>query len=875
MKNDTKKPSKKEDTDSKKPSKKEDTDSKKPSKKEDKKVKIEFMADKEKKINYIIEFELSNKTFIYEPKVTNAGGFYGTKKVIPQDILSFSEKMNIFYSALTKEAENEESLSSLYKDSIAVYGKNPTFEFAINSFVKVYNNLDICKLLLKEFKNSLKKDTQNNDINNENIQKFKDTFQDICDKSENKIKENLDIITDYYGIILCYLNNYNFPKFSETVKHLYAQDSTILFQILLTYKSYFKKDIKVDEKILDEFIEYTAGKTYKDLTESALIYLKNLKLFLKIINKNKEKLIDIENFKPIQSTNHLENKIAQKDLNEIIELLNDIMEFSNEKNQLLIAFNDNIWEKLIQNCNSSSQENIILLSKLREIFIKYFELVSNLNKKDNIYKNAFNFDKKDKFDITLHKNIKEHLQKEQNIQNIEIINLIMLRDPIYSTDKNISKRECGILLNKIDFEKIDNEFIETYKSFNFEKIFKKDIINYLTILFNKVKNWENFYNIYHLINDENLDSKNISDLINLLNNTYKKLITDKKITETNLSDEELTKIIETLSEIVVFMSDNKTDFFPKIKKLSEELQNKIYIELYTKYNEEKHKNIINKIKEEYIKNLNLSNLDKFMIFIEKLNYDDHKDIDDIIYNKFKINENDFYKATKENINFILLCKLNSKNLLKEEDKYYDDSIKKLENLFEEIDNKKIKINQFKSLFDCNEESFIKEKFNLFLLLKEKNIEVNELYEKLKNVYDEINNKLEDLKYILNNIEKYYSNFYKKVIDDIKSDIKIIENGTWEDYENKKTDLNKYTELKKEADQIYEVKSLNLFGILYRNTKGSDQKNHFENALKKLEKISEILKSSDEENKKILEEVKKQSSKIDEEIKKYFAQKKKK
>ena len=320
--------------DAKKPSKKEDTNAKKPSKKEDKKVKIEFMADKEKKINYLIEFELANKTFIYEPKLTNMGGFYGTKKVIPQDTLSFSEKMNIFYSAITKEDENEESLSSLYKDSIALYGKNPTFEFLINLFVKVYNNLDICKLLLKEFKNNLKKESQKNEINNENIQKFKDTFQEICDKSENKIKENLDIITDYYGLILCYLNNYNFPKFSEIVKHLYAQDSTILFQILLTYKSYFKKDIKVDEKLLDEFIEYTAGKTYNELTESGLIYLKNLKLFLKIINKNKEKLIDIENFKPIQSTNHLENKIAQKDLNEIIELLNDIMEFSNEKKYL-------------------------------------------------------------------------------------------------------------------------------------------------------------------------------------------------------------------------------------------------------------------------------------------------------------------------------------------------------------------------------------------------------------------------------------------------------------------------------------------------------------------------------------------------------------
>ena len=54
--------------DAKKPSKKEDTNAKNPSKKEDKKVKIEFMADKEKKINYLIEFELANKTFIYEPK---------------------------------------------------------------------------------------------------------------------------------------------------------------------------------------------------------------------------------------------------------------------------------------------------------------------------------------------------------------------------------------------------------------------------------------------------------------------------------------------------------------------------------------------------------------------------------------------------------------------------------------------------------------------------------------------------------------------------------------------------------------------------------------------------------------------------------------
>ena len=378
--------------------------------------------------------------------------------------------------------------------------------------------------------------------------------------------------------------------------------------------------------------------------------------------------------------------MPQKDINEIIELLNDILEFSIEKNQLLIVFIDNFWEKLINCCNSSSQENILLLSRLREIFVKYFSFISNLNKKDNIYINAKNFEKKDKFDLTLHNNIKDHLKKEQNIQNIDIINLIMLKDPIYFTEKNITKRDCKILFDKIDFEKIDNEFIESYKKFNFEKIFKKDIVEYLTNIFSKVQNWDNFYTIYHLINDENLEERNLSDLINLINSTYKKLIKNNKIIESNLSNEELTKVIETLSEIVIFMSDNKKDFFPKIKELNEEIQNKIYIELYEKYNNEKHRDIIEKIKDYYIKNLKFENLDKFIIFIEKLKedkFDDIKDVMDRIKIKFKINEDDFYTATNKNIKIILLCKLNDKTLLKEGNNYYDDSIKTLETLNKE------------------------------------------------------------------------------------------------------------------------------------------------------------------------------------------------
>ncbi len=53
------------------------------------------------------------------------------------------------------------------------------------------------------------------------------------------------------------------------------------------------------------------------------------------------------------------------------------------------------------------------------------------------------------------------------------------------------------------------------------------------------------------------------------------------------------------------MFDNKKDFFPKIKQLSEELQNKIYIELYS--NDSKYKNIIEQIKDNYIKQLKPEN----------------------------------------------------------------------------------------------------------------------------------------------------------------------------------------------------------------------------------------------------------------------------
>lgn len=63
-----------------------------------------------------------------------------------------------------------------------------------------------------------------------------------------KIKEDSNLKIDYYGLILYYDYNYNFVHFSEIINHIYAQDSET-FRILLIYRAYFKKDIKVDKTI--------------------------------------------------------------------------------------------------------------------------------------------------------------------------------------------------------------------------------------------------------------------------------------------------------------------------------------------------------------------------------------------------------------------------------------------------------------------------------------------------------------------------------------------------------------------------------------------------------------------------------------------------
>ena len=138
---------------------------------------------------------------------------------------------------------------------------------------------------------------------------------------------------DFYGIILCYLNNYNNEIFLEVFEKLFTNNKEILFDILLKYKSYFKTPINMKINYLNEFINFSTNKEYKEFKENGLSYFTGIHTFLKVIEQNKEKIISMKDFQSIEFPNiELETQINIK---EIIGLIIDIIEFSKEKKKYL------------------------------------------------------------------------------------------------------------------------------------------------------------------------------------------------------------------------------------------------------------------------------------------------------------------------------------------------------------------------------------------------------------------------------------------------------------------------------------------------------------------------------------------------------------
>ena len=210
-----------------------------------------------------------------------------------QNQISLSEKMEIFVESLSK---NKELFNKFYEDTIELYSLYPKFDFLIEIFIKVYENKNLCPLLLNKFKIfNDKLESGHNDPRKQNIflnktlEKCKDVFIQISKKSNDLIRENQYNPIEFYGLIFCYLNNYDYENFQDLFKKLINNSKETLFEILLIYIYFFKNPIINYEGFFNEFMGYVAtNKTYKDFTQKCLSYFKDIYEFFVAIDSTSQ-----------------------------------------------------------------------------------------------------------------------------------------------------------------------------------------------------------------------------------------------------------------------------------------------------------------------------------------------------------------------------------------------------------------------------------------------------------------------------------------------------------------------------------------------------------------------------------------------------------
>ena len=814
--------------------------------KEEYKIKFDYNSKEFKEVCFIYDLNLS-----YKKEFSN-------DKSISQN-LDYSIKMNHYIKSLI-ETGQKNKLNNLYNDTIELYSKHPKFQFLINIFINIYENKEICPKLIEEFKNFNLKLTQKlNDHNLANIdfddslKEYVKVFQAIKEKSENLLQSNCYNYINFYGLILCYLNHYDYENFMKLFNELSSVEDRQkdIYEILLIYNHFFKNKIKFQKEFLKAFINYAAennkNNNYKRFIEKALPYLDDVNLYLNTININKEKIILIEDFKPIEIT------IFDNYINNFEQLKNDmeeILNFSETKEKLLIYFNNEFWSNLKDLYLKPIKENIKILYEIRNFFIHYYKIVEKKCKFKTIIEKAKEFYEKDALSYILDESIRKYIEEKNDIQNDDIVNLIMKYNPFYFEKGNVNRRKPEIL-QRIDFDQIDKNdndkenFINLFKEQKFEKVFEQQIDDYILIFIPKIKKISHFIIVKDLLNiDDFGDKKNI--FIELLEQKYESIVKDiPKLSLESLNKSENQKMIKDLSLLLHFFYKEcgLESLKKKIKILSQNiLIIEIYIKLYKLSKNDEDIDVKIYISDFFFKDLREDKLNDIVKFVKNLDKkEDYIEIMDKIGKNYIISESDYFSS--ENINKInLLFSLNDNGLLREEkeNNYFIGSKQRLKNIYDAIEGNKLSVKQLDIIVKEKDEDILK-KLDL-LKLTNKVINSKNIYNSLVDQQKQISDNISILEDIMNCLVKFHSTKNKEDIEDIADIIEKVPNGTIADYNKKKLKIEKLKALKTKADKIKEVMNDDIFkNICYKSVNEADEDKHFNIAL---EKYNKMIKSGE-------------------------------
>ena len=255
---------------------------------------FEFQINEEK---YVISFDSKGCTFVYDVNLMSGKKIIDIRRKVEQNKENY-QIFEYYIKALEKEEIKEEEkeilFSTFYNEAIKLYSNKKSFAFLIKLFLKIYLKKDLCTKLLGIFK-KINEDPNEKSKNNptpEFLKEYTGKFGNIKEEAEKIINDNGYDSIEFYGLILCYLNNYDFDNFSSIINELYAQNDEkkkILYDILLTYNGYFINNINKNFEFFNNFIEHSLDKKFSDF-EKGLNYIDDIETYISIIDTKKKNL---------------------------------------------------------------------------------------------------------------------------------------------------------------------------------------------------------------------------------------------------------------------------------------------------------------------------------------------------------------------------------------------------------------------------------------------------------------------------------------------------------------------------------------------------------------------------------------------------------
>ena len=192
--------------------------------------------------------------------------------------------------------------------------------------------------------------------------------------------------------------------------------------------------------------------------------------------------------------------------------------------------------------------------------------------------------KRDEFTFELNRNIKDFLSKN-NLTNSQKLGLIEQYNPYFNIkeeddEEKYSRNRDVTILDCIDFDKKDERFIDSFHKLDFERIFRKNISEFLNRIVSKIKSISNFGIVLDLIRIDSIEDNTKKEYFRLLKNNYEEYV--KTEIESIKDEKELNYAIKILAKfvsVVYLFEGNITFLEERISQLDENIKSLVYGEL--------------------------------------------------------------------------------------------------------------------------------------------------------------------------------------------------------------------------------------------------------------------------------------------------------